>query len=399
MGEASASTKYHTYITPSSKTNITESFTATAKVDAAEHLIKVVTDPNTVASIKFHNIVSSTADSAWVSEGRQYYFEALPTDGYRTARYPYSGYLTCSGPKTYTNITGGVNITVTADSRITALQVELYSFPEAMTGVAYWGSVNITPGSSLTAYYGGIKITDPSNTYLLYNPNTIRTARIDGEIFHAEIQGSAGLKYTAINNGSAYEVSGKGTCTTSEVIVPYYYPGSSTPVTRIGDSAFYNDSKITAIVLPSSITDIGNEGFYSIDNLTSIVLPNSLKTIGARAFYTCSHLQSISILNSVTSIGDAVFASCQGLTSMIVPTGVSEIPTSFLYACSNITYVKLPKNITSIGAFAFYSCKNLQTLTFEGTLAQWELITKNQHWNYTGNISKVICSNGSVTIS
>jgi hypothetical protein len=54
--------------------------------------------------------------------------------------------------------------------------------------------------------------------------------------------------------------------------------------------------------------------------------------------------------------------------------------------------------VTIIGDSAFYGCESLTSITFQGTIAQWEKIELSDGWN--GNISTnlVHCTDGDVEI-
>jgi hypothetical protein len=54
--------------------------------------------------------------------------------------------------------------------------------------------------------------------------------------------------------------------------------------------------------------------------------------------------------------------------------------------------------VTSIGEWAFRSCLYLTSITFEGTKAQWNAITKDSDWNYKVPATEVICSDGTVSL-
>ena len=88
--------------------------------------------------------------------------------------------------------------------------------------------------------------------------------------------------------------------------------------TQIGNSAFYNCSKLTSVTIPNSVTEIGNSAFYNCSKLTSVTIPNSVTSIGWYAFLGCSGLTSVTIPNSVTSIGSQAFYNCSKLTSVTI---------------------------------------------------------------------------------
>jgi hypothetical protein len=73
-----------------------------------------------------------------------------------------------------------------------------------------------------------------------------------------------------------------------------------------------------AITIPSTIngltvTSIGNDAFYTNTSLTSVTIPSSVTSIGIRAFVGCG-FANVTIPNSVTSIGDLAFLECYSLT-------------------------------------------------------------------------------------
>ncbi len=200
-------------------------------------------------------------------------------------------------------------------------------------------------------------------------------------------EGTPGLAYTLINNGSAYEVA-KGTANTNgEVTIPKSYNGL--PVTRIQDSAFCNCTGLTTVNIPSSVEAIGYEAFEYCKNLanvffdtnsaltlidawafngcklTNITLPNSLTTIERYAFYN-SKLTSIVIPSSVTLIKDDVFSSCENLLSVEFASNSSLIDIgSYAFShCKKLSSISIPSSVNSIGSSAFRYCENLLSVTF-----------------------------------
>ncbi len=137
------------------------------------------------------------------------------------------------------------------------------------------------------------------------------------------IEGTEGLVYTLSFDGSHYIVSGMGTATTTDIVVPSTY--KDLPVTSIGYSAFEDCTTLTSVTIPDSVTSIGSYAFSGCTGLTSITIPDSVTSIGWYAFYYCSSLTSITIPDSVTSIGDWAFNYCINLTSINIPNSVTSI--------------------------------------------------------------------------
>ncbi len=92
---------------------------------------------------------------------------------------------------------------------------------------------------------------------------------------------SEGLRFTLNDDGASYAVS-IGSCTEAAITIPNAHDGK--PVTIIRDSAFYDCSSLTSIIIPNSITSIGEMAFCDCNNLTSISIPQSVTSIGEKAF-------------------------------------------------------------------------------------------------------------------
>lgn len=78
---------------------------------------------------------------------------------------------------------------------------------------------------------------------------------------------SEGLDMVLISEGE-YTVSGIGTCTDTEILIPTTYNGL--PVVSVEASAFLNNTAITSVVLPDSITSIGENAFNDCKSLKNV---------------------------------------------------------------------------------------------------------------------------------
>ena len=202
------------------------------------------------------------------------------------------------------------------------------------------------------------------------------------------------LKYSLNSDGTAYTVTGIGTCTDTEIIIPSEY--NAKPVTSIGYNAFSGCTGLTSITIPDSVTSIGGGAFRNCTGLTSIIVvegnskyhsagnciietatntlilgcktsviptDGSVTSIGEDAFFGCSGLTNITIPDSVTSIGNSAFEGCTGLTSVTIGNSVTSIGRSAFSDCTSLTSISIPNSVMSIDEGALRGCSSLETIT------------------------------------
>ena len=182
---------------------------------------------------------------------------------------------------------------------------------------------------------------------------------------------------------------------TSDDIADFVFSSTETTCT-ITDVV--DDSK-TTYTIPSYVTSIGDWAFFMCDYLTHITIPNGVTNIGDHAFSGCNKLSNIEIPQSVTYIGENAFSSCDGLTSIVIPENVTSISEYAFSSCDNLASVVIHSNVTFIGKSAFSGCTKLTSITFRGTTAMWNSIPLGNNWNHMVPATKVICSDGTVTLT
>ena len=200
------------------------------------------------------------------------------------------------------------------------------------------------------------------------------------------------LFYTKDGTNYLLDYSGADT----DLELPANYNGNSYEIYRC---AFKDCSGLTSITIPSSVTSIGYSAFYNCSGLTSVTIPDSVTSIGYYAFYNCSGLTSVTIGNGVKSIGYYTFRGCSGLASVTIPDSVTEIGDWAFYGCSKLTSITIPDSVGYIGEYALKDCSKLQEINFNGTTGQWYKITKNVSWNNNVPATKVICSDGEISLA
>ena len=124
--------------------------------------------------------------------------------------------------------------------------------------------------------------------------------------------------------------------------------------------------------------------------------------IAAGGFSGWTYLLDITIPGSVEKIGRYAFG-LSGLCFLTIQEGTKIIDD---YAFTNSIYLveaALPSTIEYIGAGAFGNCSSLVSISYNGTMAEWNAIEKGEGWcAFTGGEDGVLsigCTNGVVTIN
>lgn len=202
-------------------------------------------------------------------------------------------------------------------------------------------------------------------------------------------------------------------------------------VLSIGEMAFNACGSLSGITIPDSVTTIGENAFYSCYCLSSITIPSSATTIGNDIVGNSRALSSITvdsrntvyndgggsnciietatnkliqgckttiIPNTVTTIGDYAFHACRMLSSITIPDSVITIGAYAFMYCDALSSITIPVSVTSIGAYAFSESGTLNNIIYNGTKAQWGLITKGNFWHAGSAANVVECTDGNIAI-
>ena len=220
-----------------------------------------------------------------------------------------------------------------------------------------------------------------------------------------EKQPSEGLVFDFNELYQGYSVSGLGTCTDTEIVIPSVY--NDRPVIGISSNAFRNGKKLTKIEIPDSVFFVFGDAFddckqvMTLENgilyvdqwaiscedrtltsyelrddtrglavnlfngcvkMTSIELPDGLFAISGGAFTYCRALTELEIPGSVRHIGGLAFKNCEKLSSLTIPNGETVIASGTFAYCRNLKSLVLPESVTQISRQAFYACYELETI-------------------------------------
>ena len=143
----------------------------------------------------------------------------------------------------------------------------------------------------------------------------------------------------------------------------------ASPVTAIGERAFWNCTTLQAINIPLRVRAINDSAFGGCENLEGITIPASVMDIGDGAFAYCNNLE---VFNGKFSTLDGrcliigrklVAFAPDGLTTYNIPDGVIEIAGGAFEGCQSLASVGIPTTVTDIDERAFAYCLSLDNIT------------------------------------
>lgn len=191
---------------------------------------------------------------------------------------------------------------------------------------------------------------------------------------------SKGLTYALNTNKDSYRITGIGTCTDTELILPSTYKGL--PITTISGNAFSYCRNITSVFIPENIRYIGENAFYFCEKLANLTIPDNIERIEEQAFFGCNSLTQINLSKNVSYIGEGAFANCGKLTAINVDPNnatyqsidgnlYTKDGTVFMqYAIAKTgTEFTIPEKVTAISGYAFSKAQSLYSVhMFDGVL-------------------------------
>lgn len=199
------------------------------------------------------------------------------------------------------------------------------------------------------------------------------------------------------------------------------------------------DLGVTDIVIPDGVTALKKSNLEGCEELTSIVIPNSVTSIEKGTFANCTKIESITIpfigssstvedaesfgyifddgslfmtgnsdvptslknvvISGGTTISDDSFRDCHSIETITIAASVTKIEEYafiYCYALKNVI-IEEGSQLNTIEARSFNDCKILKTITFGGTMQQWNSIKKEGIWNNNTGAYTVVCTDGTIS--
>ncbi len=205
-----------------------------------------------------------------------------------------------------------------------------------------------------------------------------------------------------IINGEAVVTKYNGTAT--EATVPATIDGYT--VFGIGESAFKDNTAITAVTVETGVKSVGASAFENCTGLATITLPATIMHFGENAIYNTAYYNdksnwkekpddssggdtipwediiasgleylylgkilvkisyegSYSIKNGTSVIADGAFAGC-GANQVTLASQTATIGNNAFKDCQNLSQIRFSSNLEYIGKSAFENCTSLINIT------------------------------------
>ncbi len=183
--------------------------------------------------------------------------------------------------------------------------------------------------------------------------------------------GTAGLTYTAIEEGKAYALTGASSSVSGTVNIAAYYNGK--PVTAIRAGAFDGAGAVTKIIIPESVDSIAAGAFKGCVVTIEVASDNEV----------------YKVINGNLMTGTTLVLGSGGT----IPDGTKTIA-SYAFEGSAKTKLSVPTSVTEIKSNAFAD-SSIVKLEYAGTEAKWKSdVTKT---GVTSGITVTFKSSGTTT--
>ena len=171
-------------------------------------------------------------------------------------------------------------------------------------------------------------------------------------------------------------------------------------VTKIA-GYFFSYSNIKSISLPSTLTSISGYGFQNSVRLVNIDFSRATKLyrLYMGAFYGTA-IKSIDLSKTIIDhIPEDCFTSCHSLESIVFPDTLKYIDSAPFSYADKLTSISLPHGFTKFYLAVINSSTSITSITYDGTIAEWNTIVSNSNPQWCKKDITVHCTDGDVSIT
>ena len=278
---------------------------------------------------------------------------------------------------------------------------ETYTVPAGVEGITSYGIAG-------NPYITSVDLKDVTKVKIsaLVNLRNLKTITIPKNLkkeglTEGAFEGCSSLQAYKVAEGNPDFSADNGVLFSKNKDILYFYPIAKPDATYnipptvkvIADKAFQGASRLTSLVIPTSVEEINSQAFRQNYRLASVKFsePSRLTKLANYSFWTCPSLKEVTLPSSITNIGK-VFLACDSLETINVPAN-AKLTTieedafksninlkhfNFLGECplttieknafanlKKLTTFKMPKTVTDIQLNAFSGCSNLATVEFD----------------------------------
>ena len=148
--------------------------------------------------------------------------------------------------------------------------------------------------------------------------------------------------------------------------------------------------------LPESLRSIGWMAFYGCTLLEEVVIPDAVIYIGSQAFFNSSAVITWGDAPQIERLGTRAFLGIAN-EALVIPDSVTVMEEEAVSYAYDLITMHIGKNVKKLLGHNFLMCNNLRTITYGGTVAEFNAIEKERGWN-SSSVSEVQCTDGVVAV-
>lgn len=195
------------------------------------------------------------------------------------------------------------------------------------------------------------------------------------------------ISLASLHHAVIYWLDGKRLMKVKEKCTPELIINEGVEV--VCDDTFRGNTKVTKVILPSTLKAIGKRAFEGCVNLKYVFIPEGVTEIPRDCFKGCTSLEQVVIPDGISVIGQNAFDGCTSLKTFRFPSHLRTIDDcAFMHSglesfcptiaegvkckifekafafCENLKTVTLTPGVQLAGEMSFLSCTNLEEVTF-----------------------------------